>query len=192
MAEIKTPPANPKKGNVTGVSSFLAIVGDWQKEQEKRSASGGGGFLGQLWYRGVNQQFSSLIPGVYRPLIHRARQAPVQLWEHGSQATASLIVMARFGVFCTACDSRVSFERPVLADHGKALSSAYCLKRSRLYDSTRPRLCENAGHPIRACQFRPCRCDFAPIFGPERHAVAPTRCSPPTCQYEVRHLPPTN
>ena len=67
MAEIKAPPADPKKGKVNGISSFLSIVGEWQKEQEKGSPGGGGGFLGQLWYRGVNQQFPSLIPGVYRP-----------------------------------------------------------------------------------------------------------------------------
>jgi len=67
MAEIKAPPTDPKKGKVTDISSFLTVVGNWQIEQEKRSPSGGEGFLGQLWYRGVNQQFPSLIPGVYRP-----------------------------------------------------------------------------------------------------------------------------
>jgi hypothetical protein len=67
MAEIKAPPADPKKGKVTGISSFLTIAGDWQKEQEKGSPGEGGSFLGQLWYRGVNEQFPSLIPGVYRP-----------------------------------------------------------------------------------------------------------------------------
>jgi len=65
-AEIKTPLPDLKKGKVTSVSSFLTIAGDWQKEQEARPGADAG-FLGQLWYRGVGQQFSAQVPGVYRP-----------------------------------------------------------------------------------------------------------------------------
>lgn len=63
MAHIKTP--KPYEEKIKSLADFLGIAGQWQKEQE--SAGDGDGFLSQLWYRGVNQQFPTQAPGVYRP-----------------------------------------------------------------------------------------------------------------------------
>jgi hypothetical protein len=54
----------PTDGKVKDLSGFLARLGEWQQKQEKGKDDGG--FLSQLWYRGVSCVYPALIPGVYR------------------------------------------------------------------------------------------------------------------------------
>jgi hypothetical protein len=56
--------ATPEKEKVASVAKFLEIVASWQARQT--SAGNDDGFLSQLWYRGVSEEFSKLAPGVYR------------------------------------------------------------------------------------------------------------------------------
>jgi hypothetical protein len=63
MAQINTPA--PYKERIVSLASFLQIDEDWQKLHASPSSSEGG-FLSQLWYRGVDQQHASQVPGVYR------------------------------------------------------------------------------------------------------------------------------
>jgi hypothetical protein len=51
---------NKTAANLRG---FLEIVKEWQA---KHTNSNNDGFLSQLWYRGVNQEFEYQLPGVYR------------------------------------------------------------------------------------------------------------------------------
>ena len=62
MAGLKVPQAHEEK--VANLAGFLKVVAEWQACQE--TSGGEDGFLSQLWYRGVNEQFTSLVPGVYR------------------------------------------------------------------------------------------------------------------------------
>ncbi|HET7540569.1 MAG TPA: FRG domain-containing protein [Polyangiaceae bacterium] len=62
MAHIVT--AEPSQNRVRRLSDFLEIAKDWQGKQGSAEDDG---FLTRLWYRGVNRQFPSLAPGVYRP-----------------------------------------------------------------------------------------------------------------------------
>ena len=65
MAHIKTPKPVNTTEKITSLEGFLKITGPWQRRQQ--FPLGGEGFLGQLWYRGVNEQFPTQVPGVYRP-----------------------------------------------------------------------------------------------------------------------------
>ncbi len=61
MAHLKTPP--PEKDKVKTLDDFLRMVREWQAKQTSKSI---GGFLGQLWYRGVRHHSTTQIPRVYR------------------------------------------------------------------------------------------------------------------------------
>jgi hypothetical protein len=56
--------ATPKPiGTVDRLADFIKVSGDWHS----KNSEPGTGMLSHLWYRGVNQNFSSQAPGVYRP-----------------------------------------------------------------------------------------------------------------------------
>ncbi len=63
MAYIVTPP--PPRKLLTSLSGFLDANKKWLKSQSTEDE----GFLGQFWYRGVNQRFPNESPGVYRDLF---------------------------------------------------------------------------------------------------------------------------
>jgi FRG domain len=56
--------ATPKPvGTVDRLADFIKVSGDWHS----KNSEPGTGMLSHLWYRGVNQDFGSQAPGVYRP-----------------------------------------------------------------------------------------------------------------------------
>jgi hypothetical protein len=57
---IKTPKSI---GPVDHLADFIKVSGDWHS----KNSQPGTGMLSHLWYRGVNQDFDSQAPGVYRP-----------------------------------------------------------------------------------------------------------------------------
>jgi hypothetical protein len=57
---IKTP--KPDR-TVNSLAEFIEASGNWHS----KNSQPGTGMLSNLWYRGVNQQFDSQAPGVYRP-----------------------------------------------------------------------------------------------------------------------------
>jgi hypothetical protein len=57
---IKTPKPIETVGNL---ARFIEVSGEWHKKNSQPDT----GMLSNLWYRGVNQQFDSQAPGVYRP-----------------------------------------------------------------------------------------------------------------------------
>src|SRR5690349_15451655 len=63
MSHIQTPKPHGEKAKT--LNDFLRIHTEWQAQHE--SAGGDDGFLSQLWYRGVKEQFPNQVPGVYRP-----------------------------------------------------------------------------------------------------------------------------
>jgi len=86
---IAPPPTNER---VRSVDDFLRILTGWQA-QRRRS---GEGYLQQLWYRGVNQYFSVLVPGVYRSDFTKRARA------HDGKLSAE--------------DARLKLERSMLAE----------------------------------------------------------------------------
>jgi hypothetical protein len=66
LAYINT--SAPHKDKVVSLVSFLSIEADWQK-RHLPSYKNDDGFLRQLWYRGVNQHFPNLAPGMYREVF---------------------------------------------------------------------------------------------------------------------------
>jgi hypothetical protein len=71
---IKTP-AQPKT-RVESVSAYLNQLKEWQKGCRVGKKDVNDGFLGQLWYRGVNRHFDEQVPGVYRPgFTRRSKQS---------------------------------------------------------------------------------------------------------------------
>jgi hypothetical protein len=59
MAYIDTPDRH--KITIGSLNEFLEQVGAWRKKYESQP-----GFLSNLWYRGVNEQYDNQVPGVYR------------------------------------------------------------------------------------------------------------------------------
>src|SRR6202035_4866758 len=60
---IITPPARNGDKKVKAVGDFLDFIRTWREDQKLEED---GGFLGQLWYRGVPKVFPNQKPGVYR------------------------------------------------------------------------------------------------------------------------------
>ena len=54
-------PANDE-GTAKNLIEFLNISGQWHESQDIKDS----GALSQLWYRGVNQNYGNLLPGIYR------------------------------------------------------------------------------------------------------------------------------
>jgi hypothetical protein len=49
------------------IAEYLKAIEDWQKQHGLADPAAEDGFLGQLWYRGVNRHYPHQVPGVYRP-----------------------------------------------------------------------------------------------------------------------------
>jgi hypothetical protein len=62
MSVLQTP--QPGHGKVRSLVDFLHISSAWQQKQNDKAVDTG--FLGQLWYRGVDNHRSAQAPGVYR------------------------------------------------------------------------------------------------------------------------------
>src|SRR5262245_40300579 len=62
MSYIATPRPNHKQ--INSINDFWEILREWQDKYDPSDAAKG--FVGQLWYRGVNQWFEDQRPGVYR------------------------------------------------------------------------------------------------------------------------------
>jgi hypothetical protein len=60
LAEILPPKPHDRK--ISSLADFLAQTNAWQEKQKTVD----GGFLSQLWYRGVSKGFPRQVPGVYR------------------------------------------------------------------------------------------------------------------------------
>jgi FRG domain len=79
LAHLRT--ANSSQQEVKSLGDFLRIVEEWQTQQE--TSGGDEGFLSQLWYRGVNQQFPCQVPGVYRKdFTNRAEKLKLETIKH--------------------------------------------------------------------------------------------------------------
>jgi hypothetical protein len=63
LARLVTP--KPQSGEkIQNLEGFLQRAGQWQAKQ--KTAQSDEGFIGCLWYRGVNDWFDAQVPGVYR------------------------------------------------------------------------------------------------------------------------------
>ena len=70
-----TPPPAPV--TATSVAEYLNAITNWRQQHHLAEPANEEGFLGQLWYRGVNRNFTAQVPGIYRPnFTTRANKLP--------------------------------------------------------------------------------------------------------------------